>query len=162
MGEGCSRGRRAALACLAAWGLGGCSWAFMTRPPEGVAQPPGRVECTESKGAPALDWVAGGVFAAPGFIGLLVAGNSCESGGCTEDDVIVGLASLALLGVAALYVASATAGEDWARRCGELRCASGVEASCRKLPLLPGPPPPPEPSPPWDAATDAPPSQLAP
>lgn len=154
------RTRLAAITCLAAWAMGGCSWAFMTKPPEGVVQPAERVECTESKGAPTLDWVAGGLFAAPGALGVILVGAACgeeAAGPCTADDLWLGLASLAALGVAAIFVASAKDGEANAKRCLELRCASGVEASCRKLPQSPAPPPQPELSPPWDAATDAPP-----
>lgn len=82
-------------------------------------------------------------------------GDACESGTCTKkEDLWLGLASLALLGVAAVYAKSATDGEASAQRCVELRCAFGVEAACRRL--LP-PPPPPEPSAPWEGATDSPP-----
>jgi hypothetical protein len=158
MGGVTSRARGGALICLAAWAMGGCSWAFMTRPPEGVVQPAERVDCTESKGTVSLDWLAAGFFGVPGLAGLIVAGAACgeeAAGPCTTDDLWLGLGSLAALGVAAAYVASATNGEANARRCVELRCASGVEASCRKLPPPPPPPPPPEPSAPWEGATDA-------
>lgn len=118
----------------------------------------GRLDCTESKAASALDRVAAGLFMVPGAVGLLAtAACADESTTCTEDHLWLALGSAAALGVGWVFWASADDGTENADRCLELRCASGVEASCRKLPPPPAPPPPPEPSPPWEAATDGPP-----
>ncbi len=101
------------------------------------------MECTESTVAPTLDSVGAAFFVFRGLSGLALVAAACGDKRCSEDTKRVELvSSVASLGVATAYVFSARRGTANVKRCLELRCASGVESACRKLPQ-----PPPEPLP---------------
>ena len=108
----------------------GCSWAFMTRPPEVVVAPNHPVECTTSRAAPVLDTLCGGYFVLNGAVLAGGAGNyeqSARTGG-----IVISAA------LAALCIASAANGYVGAARCEHVKdqnalCMSGSMAACTAL-----------------------------
>ena len=130
----------------------GCSWLFVTKPPEPPrpASPP--LECTTSVAWPVIDTVAAGLLAAPGVATLVAASPQATGTPCTS---YCGLFSAMNTGIAVgggVLVAAAvplafSAGHGYATtaECRQLKeaqlaCVSGVETSCGAL-RIPAPVP---------------------
>jgi len=140
-GRACWAGLVAAVAVAAA-SQAGCSWAFMTRPPQTPVAAELPLTCTESRAAPVLD-TAGAAFmatlgiagaAAVADFGQAFAGSPCV-GACIAGMAVVLVPTLA---AATVYGFSAAHGYSGAGRCEDLRswqgaCIAGDSAACERL-----------------------------
>jgi len=134
-----STGTRAALAAATCLLASGCSWAFMTKPPEVVPAPNYPIDCTTSRAAPVLDTVCAAYFVANGI--YLATAQGCDSASfgqsCISNDTkTVGLFLSAGLGL--LCGVSAAAGYGQATRCEQKKdlnalCITGDQQACRRL-----------------------------
>jgi hypothetical protein len=126
----------------------GCSWIFVTPPPDRPVPPTPPAWCVSSDFLPIVDTVIAGSLLIPGLIATTIGSASAESGsdsGATAALIGVGLTGILLGGVVGL---SAAKGYERAKACREIldaqtACIAGVEASCRDLEVAPPPPPPP-------------------
>lgn len=117
----------------------GCSWAFMTKPPEPVMTPSYPVECTSSRAAPVLDTICAGYFVANGI--YWAAQTSCDSASFGETCAESSTKTSGLLlsaGLAALCALSAGSGYGTATKCEAVKtqnamCITGDEAACKRL-----------------------------
>jgi len=130
---------RAALAVATSMFLSGCSWAFMTKPPEVVAAPNYPLDCTTSRAAPVLDTICVGYFIANGI--YLAAVPDCASAGfgerCASSSTKTG-GMLLSAGLGLLCGFSAASGYGFAARCEQKKdlnalCISGDQQACRTL-----------------------------
>lgn len=130
---------RSALLVAALHLASGCSWAFMTKPPEPVMTPNYPVECTSSRAAPVLDTICAGYFVANGI--YWAAQTSCDSAAFGETCAESSTKTTGILlsaGLAALCAVSAGSGYGTATRCEAVKtqnamCITGDEAACVKL-----------------------------
>lgn len=165
--QGWTRFRAALLLLTGALAQSGCSWIFMSRPPDPVPVPTAPVDCTVSRAAPILDTICSGYFVANGIV--LAATQTCPSptnGTCFDQGTkVAGIALSA--GLATVCGLSAAAGYGYANRCEETKvvngqCISGNERACLKLnpdwspprfvPAAPAQPPSPPAAPPTPPA----------
>jgi hypothetical protein len=117
----------------------GCSWAFMTKPPEPVLTPNYPVECTSSRAAPVLDTICSGYFVVNAVV--LAGMKSCDEAAFGESCVESGTKTGGMIlsaGLATLCAISAGSGYGMATKCGEVKtqnamCITGDEAACKKL-----------------------------
>lgn len=125
----------AAIACAS---TSGCSWAFMTRPPEVVSAPDHPLDCTTSRVAPVLDTICVGSFIVEGFLlataqdCALAGSQSCFSAGAKTGGLVL------LAGLGLLCGLSASSGYHYAARCEQKKelnalCMTGDQATCRRL-----------------------------
>ena len=119
--------------------ISGCSWAFMTKPPQTVATPAYPIDCTTSRAAPILDTICVGYFIANGI--YLASLEDCSSAGFGQSCVSSSTKAGGLLvsaGLGLLCGFSAASGYGYAARCEEKKdlnalCISGDQESCRRL-----------------------------
>ena len=119
--------------------MSGCSWAFMTKPPETVATPAYPIDCTTSRAAPVLDTICVGYFIANGI--YLASVEDCSSAGFGQSCVSSSTKAGGLLlsaGLGLLCGFSAASGYGYAARCEEKKdlnalCITGDQESCRRL-----------------------------
>jgi hypothetical protein len=125
-------------AAIAGASTSGCSWAFMTKPPEVVSAPDHPIDCTASRVAPVLDTICVGSFIVEGF--LLATAQDCALAGrqsCfTGREKTGGLVLLAGLGL--LCGLSASSGYGHATTCERKKelnalCMTRDQAACRRL-----------------------------
>jgi hypothetical protein len=142
-----STGTRAFSAVAICALMSGCSWAFMTKPPEAVPAPNYPMDCTTSRAAPVLDTICVGYFIANGI--YLAALQDCASASfgqsCVSSSTKTGGVLLST-GLGLLCGFSAASGYGYAARCEEKKnlnalCITGDQQSCRQL--RPGWAPPP-------------------
>ena len=134
-----SSATRAALAAATCLLMSGCSWAFMTKPPEVVSAPNYPLDCTTSRAAPVLDTICVGYFLANGIYLATVA--DCSSAGFGQRCVESGTKTGGILLSAALGVLcgiSAASGYGSAARCEEKKdlnalCITGDQRACERL-----------------------------
>lgn len=119
-------------------GSGGCSWAFMTKPPKKVVAPNFPVECTSGKAAPVLDSICAGYFILNAA--ALAGAKTCSSTGGTDCyDASTKSSGTALsIGLAALCGIAAVTGYGTASRCAEMKaqnvgCMTGDGQACKAL-----------------------------
>lgn len=126
----------AAIACAL---TSGCSWSFMTKPPEVVSAPKYPLDCTTSRLAPVLDTICVGYFIFNGV--LLATAQDCASAGlgqrCVSGDTKTG-GLLLSAGLGLLCGLSASSGYGYAARCEQKKelnalCITGDQAACRRL-----------------------------
>ncbi|HSN90290.1 MAG TPA: hypothetical protein VLS93_03605, partial [Anaeromyxobacteraceae bacterium] len=127
----------AAALALAALPAGGCSFLFMTRPPEPVLAPNAPVQCTRTRIAPVLDTVCAVVHGAAG-IAILSAPDCAPGELCVIDANDQAAMAAAFLLPAAACTASAMSGFRSASRCREVKslnalCIGGDLGACRAL-----------------------------
>jgi hypothetical protein len=130
---------RTALLVVLLHAASGCSWAFMTRPPEVVAAPNYPLDCTSSRAAPVLDTICAAYFAVNGLV--LAGAKTCDGAGFLEPCMDSGTKNGAIMvdvALIALCAISASNGYGYATRCGVLKdtnalCITGNEAACRQL-----------------------------
>jgi hypothetical protein len=145
-----SGGRLVSIALSAGLATGGCSWAFMTKPPDVVAAPQFPVDCTSSRTAPLLDTICGGYFV---LNAISVAGaKECSSNPFAQEQGCLPAEAKAMgvplsIGLAVLCTGAAIGGFGSASRCADMKaqnvgCIAGDPESCRAL--KPG----------WTPATD--------
>jgi hypothetical protein len=137
--------------------LGGCSWIFMSKPPEPVVAPNYPVDCTASNAAPILDTICAGYFVANGI--FLASYATCPGNYSTSSCIDSGTKTAGIIASASLAVlcgVSAGFGYGYASRCQQTKdlnalCITGDLAACQQLspgwrpiwpPLQQGPPPP--------------------
>ena len=133
----------------------GCSWAFMTKPPEVVSAPNYPIDCTTSRAAPILDTVCLGYFILNGAV--LAAQPDCASAGfgqsCVSQETKTGGIVLSA-GLGLLCAISAASGYGYASQCEQKKdlnalCIGGDQGACRQLrpgwlPAAPAAMPPPQ------------------
>jgi len=141
--------RVAAALGMAALSSAGCSFLFMSRPPEPVVTPNYPVECTSSRAAPVLDTICAAYHGVAGIAILATPACSQEPEDvCIYDAGDKAAVAAVMLGAAALCTASAVSGFRSAGRCREVKglnalCITGDLAACRALRpgfVPPGPP----------------------
>ena len=142
--------KRAALSSLLVFSSG-CSFLFMTRPPEIGSQPAFPVECTSNLVAPALDGAGSVLLAITTIVGAGIVASCDLNCGDTTGNTI-GIASLVAL--TATFTASALSGVGAASHCDRVKlqsaaCVNGSESACsalswdpRKAPVKKATPPP--------------------
>ncbi len=148
-GERSSRARSAILALLVAGLLGntGCSFLFVSGPPDPMPQQPVYLSCTESNAWPIID----AIWAGLNGLGAAVAVSAEEGTGEGEIEnrgqvIAVGLAWLAISGSASIYGFSKTGKCRHARRVQMQRMYQNQQGPTwgppQPQPPPPGPPPP--------------------
>lgn len=133
-----STGIRAALAAATCLLTSGCSWAFMTKPPEVVSAPNYPIDCTTSRAAPVLDTICVGYFIANGI--YLASVQECPAGfgqSCVSSSTKTG-GLLLSAGLGVLCGISAASGYGYASRCDEKKdlnalCITGDQRACQQL-----------------------------
>ena len=151
---------RIAAACAALL-LTGCSWLFMSRPPEPVAAPNYPIDCTSSNAAPILDTICTVYFAVNdvAILTLKSCSNASFGESCVTDATRTG-ALVISTGLGVMCGVAARSGFVAAGACQEKKslnalCINGDGAACQKLtpgwvprpagaplaPAAPGPPP---------------------
>lgn len=123
----------------AALSMTGCSWIFMTKPPDSVAVPHLPVDCTTSRAAPVLDTICSGYFVVNGIVLLAVkdCANASFGENCANSSTKTGGALLSA-GLAVVCGVSAASGYGNAARCEQIKdsnlmCMSGDVSACRRL-----------------------------
>ncbi len=119
--------------------LSGCSWAFMTKPPEVVAAPNYPIDCTTSRAAPILDTVCLGYFVLNGL--YLAAVKDCAQASLGETCYNQSTKSAGILlsaGLGLLCTISASSGYGYASRCENQKdlnalCITGDQSACQRL-----------------------------
>jgi len=123
----------------------GCSWLFVTKPPEPPlpASPP--LECTSSVASPVIDTVAAGLLAGLGVATVVAASPGVSGTPCTAycglfSGIFTGFTVGGAVLVAAAVPLAFSAGHGYATTSDcrhlketQLACLSGVETSCAVL-----------------------------
>ncbi len=110
----------------------GCSWLYIKKAPQPVAEPNQPVDCTSSRAAPVADTLYAATFASAGVASFYGA-SKCSGGRCYYYELGAVASSIAVT-----LAVSAAMGFQQASRCDDVKalnalCISGEEASCRKL-----------------------------
>jgi len=128
----------------------GCSWLFVTKPPDPPIPASPSLECTTSVAPPVVDTVAAGLLAALGVATLLASSPQAIGTPCTSycglfSAINTGIAVGGGVLIAAAVPLAFSAAHGYAKTAdcrqlkeAQLACVSGVEASCGAL-LVPAP-----------------------
>jgi hypothetical protein len=123
-------------------GSGGCSWAFMSKPPKTVLAPNFPVDCTSSRAAPVLDSICSGYFIANAAV--LAGSKTCsdnifdpDNANCVDADT-KSAGTVLSVGLAAICGVAAFNGYKSASRCAALKaqnvgCIGGDPQACQAL-----------------------------